>query len=219
MSVNGYHDDATLHAALYLLGCMAGEGCAAYEEHVAGCTGCAAEVVRLRDAAASLALLAPEADPPAALRARLLERVASMRQDEPPRADGVDATSAQSWRKWEATPTGNGPVFVPAGGLGWEPTGVAGVTAKRLFVDPANDRVTLLVRMAPGISYPSHRHGGPEECYLLEGDLDDGEVSMRAGDYLRREGGSIHGMHSTKEGCLMLIVSSLHDELLETVPT
>jgi quercetin dioxygenase-like cupin family protein len=219
MSANRYHDDATLHAALYLLGCIAGEGCVAYEEHVASCTGCSAEVVRLRDTAASLALLVPEADPPAGLRAHLLERVASMQQDAPARADGADATPSQSWRKWEATPTGNGPVFVPAGGPGWEPTGVVGVTAKRLFVDPGNDRVTLLVRMAPGISYPSHRHGGPEECYLLEGDLNDGEVSMRAGDYLRREGGSIHGVHSTKEGCLMLIVSSLHDELLEAVPT
>ncbi|MFI5165204.1 MAG: cupin domain-containing protein [Thermoanaerobaculales bacterium] len=219
MSEHRFHDDATLDAALYLLGCLSGVEAAAYEQHVAGCSDCAAEAAKLEGSAAALAALVPVVDPPAELRARLLERVAALRPDATVPAQGLTAGPEQAWRQWTATPTGGGPVFVPAGGGAWEPTGVGGVTAKRLFVDPKHDRVTLLVRMAPGTSYPAHRHGGPEECYLLEGDLDDGEVRLRAGDYLRRDGGSFHGVHSSMQGCLMLISSSLHDELLETVTT
>ena len=37
---------------------------------------------------------------------------------------------------------------------------------------------------------------------------------MRAGDYQRAAGGSQHPWQSTRDGCLLLIVSGLHDELL-----
>lgn len=74
--------------------------------------------------------------------------------------------------------------------------------------------MTFLARMAPGSSYPSHRHGGPEECYVLKGDLDVGHRKMRAGDFERAEPGSVHARETTEEGCLLLIVSSLRDEML-----
>ena len=76
-------------------------------------------------------------------------------------------------------------------------------------------RVTMLVRMEKGTSYPSHRHAGPEECYVLAGDLEVGDqLEMHAGDYQRVERGSVHPPQTTREGCLLLITSSMHDELL-----
>jgi len=39
---------------------------------------------------------------------------------------------------------------------------------------------------------------------------------MHAGDYQRVEVGSEHPVQSTENGCLLFIVSSLHDELLES---
>jgi anti-sigma factor ChrR (cupin superfamily) len=80
-----------------------------------------------------------------------------------------------------------------------------------LAIDAAADRFTALVRMAPGANYPAHRHGGPEECFVLEGDLRHEERVMRAGDYEWVAAGSHHGPQTTAEGCLVLIHSSLSD--------
>ncbi len=200
-------------AALYVLGCLSAAEEAAFEEHSAGCSRCRLEVQRLRRVTSALDLLAPAVEPPAALRGRLLERVAATA------ADSGAIGQTQSWKNWAPTAAGGGPIVVPADAGRWEPTGVAGVLAKALFVDPESDRVTMLVRMEPGATYPAHTHGGPEESFILEGDLADGEVFLRAGDYLRKDGGTLHGVQSTRRGCLMLIVSSLHDEIVGATPT
>ena len=68
--------------------------------------------------------------------------------------------------------------------------------------------------MAAGSSYPGHLHGGVEECLVLEGDLQVEGEELRAGDYQRAEASSQHGTQWTKNGCLLLIVSSQHDALL-----
>jgi anti-sigma factor ChrR (cupin superfamily) len=73
----------------------------------------------------------------------------------------------------------------------------------------------MLVRMTEGASYPSHRHAAAEECLVLEGDLIVGEDVLRAGDFQRSEAGSVHPPQSTRAGCLLYILSSLEDELLE----
>jgi anti-sigma factor ChrR (cupin superfamily) len=90
------------------------------------------------------------------------------------------------------------------------------VFTKQLYVDPARDTVTMLVRMEPGSSYPPHRHGGPEECLVVEGDLRVGDVVLQAGDYQCAAGDSTHDVSTTVNGCILLIVSSQYDELLPT---
>jgi len=72
----------------------------------------------------------------------------------------------------------------------------------------------MMVRMAAGTSWPAHIHAGPEECYVLAGDLRVGELHMHAGDFQRAEAGSRHGVQSTEGGCTLLLVSSLHDTLV-----
>ena len=37
---------------------------------------------------------------------------------------------------------------------------------------------------------------------------------MKRGDYMVADEGSLHGVQSTDGGCLVLIVSSVHDELV-----
>ena len=68
--------------------------------------------------------------------------------------------------------------------------------------------------MEPGASFPAHRHGGYEECFVLSGDLHHEQRVMRGGDFERVDGDSRHGKQWTEEGCLLLIHSSLQDELL-----
>jgi hypothetical protein len=48
-----------------------------------------------------------------------------------------------------------------------------------LFVDRDHSRCTALVRMAAGATYSSHVHNGPEECFVLEGDLHVGDALLR----------------------------------------
>ncbi|MFQ5641416.1 MAG: cupin domain-containing protein [bacterium] len=82
-----------------------------------------------------------------------------------------------------------------------------GVTTKNLFEDTERKITTMLVRMAADSKFAAHAHGGPEELYILEGDcLCAGEL-LGPGDYHRAESGSEHGMTSTKNGCLMLVIS------------
>ena len=75
--------------------------------------------------------------------------------------------------------------------------------------------VTQLVRMAPGTSYPRHRHADIEENYLLEGDLTISGVTMKAGDYCRAEPDSVHSDIRTSGGCQFISIASEHNELLE----
>lgn len=200
-------DPGTL-AALYAAGAMSEEETSAFEAHLTeGCVHCSSEVRRYGPAIEDLfGGLEPVAPPPS-LKHRLLEEIrpGSEKPAEQAQRDGHPAFAA----------AGAG-LFINRGGdEGWESTGVDGVEIRKLFVDEEQDRMTALVRMQPGSSYPIHLHSGPEECYVLEGDLHFGEEVLQAGDYQRAEPGSLHGVQRTEGGCLLLIVASMSDEVLE----
>ncbi|HEY3243416.1 MAG TPA: cupin domain-containing protein [Phycisphaerae bacterium] len=197
-------------AALYVSGAMTGAEFAEYQRHVqSGCAACAAEL-RLLDAAAdALAEAAGTAAPPANVRAALLTRAAA---DTAPH-DSHASSDPRVFHRWQPDSTGD--LFIQRASEGaWEGTGVGGVMVRRLFVDQARNQFTALVRMTPGAAYPRHIHNGPEECLVLEGDLHVGDDVLLAGDYQRAPAGSRHGIQHTESGCLLLITSSLSDELI-----
>jgi quercetin dioxygenase-like cupin family protein len=74
---------------------------------------------------------------------------------------------------------------------------------------------TSLVRMDPGTHFPAHRHGGPEEVFVLEGDLVLEGQKMKPGDYCHAEIGTIHSESYTESGCLFLLKASQLDEIFE----
>jgi serine/threonine protein kinase len=86
-----------------------------------------------------------------------------------------------------------------------------GRVARPEFVDEQNDHFTALVRMAP---YPRHIHRGPEECLVLEGDLRVCDTVLYPGDYQRAPTGTVQGVQSTDQGCLLLTTSSLTNEFV-----
>lgn len=192
-------------ASGYLTGAMNDEQCAAFEAHLAqGCAACETELRGFEPVAAGLFRGIVPVAPPLAVRDALLAR---MREASPP------ARELQVWKRW-APDRANQALFTRRSDEGdWEPTSIAGVDIRRLFVDQERDRLTMLVRMAAGTAYPSHHHSGPEECYVLQGDLHVGEQVLHAGDYQRAAFGSHHGVQHTEGGCLLLIVSSLSDEI------
>ena len=52
----------------------------------------------------------------------------------------------------------------------WEQV-APGIECKLLATDTERHRVSMLVRLAPGASYPAHTHAGVEELHLLDGEL------------------------------------------------
>ncbi|MBI3951684.1 MAG: cupin domain-containing protein [Acidobacteria bacterium] len=195
-------------APLYALGALDEPEAGQFEAHLRdGCPECGAEVREFEAIVQQLAFSTPPVTPRPQLREKLLARISKKvtNQDAP---DG-----AQVWKAW--TPTPEIPRWVVHSNEGeWQKTGFEGVTAKNLFVDDANNLVTMLVRMEPRSAYPSHRHSHAEQCYLIQGDLHVGAESFEAGDYLRNNAGSIDEEISTVNGCLLFIISSQQDELL-----
>jgi anti-sigma factor ChrR (cupin superfamily) len=194
-------DELREHLLLYAVDALDETDARVVASHLAqGCPVCERELTDMRE---SLALL-PLALPPAPLPDRLRNRVLSATRSEP--------AADQVWKQW-APPVAAGLHVVRQGEGSWENV-APGITARRLYVDPERDTVTMLVRMEPGSSYVPHRHAGPEQCFVLKGDLFDGESRFYAGDFQCASAGSKHGIQSTESGCLLFIVSSLRDELI-----
>jgi quercetin dioxygenase-like cupin family protein len=95
----------------------------------------------------------------------------------------------------------------------WNDTPLAGIQIKVLSRDDARGMATMLIRATPGAVYPSHRHSGPEECYVIRGSVViDGRV-LRAGDFHHADADSDHGEITTTEGAEVLIVGAIDDYL------
>jgi anti-sigma factor ChrR (cupin superfamily) len=192
-------------AAQYRLGDLSPEDRTSFELHVQACPECRGEALALAPVLDDLALAAPEVEPPTDLLDRLKQRIRS----EPKKQ------RRKPWLKWDADAIGSGLFFAWSRESRWEPTQVKGIEARKLFVDRGHDRVTMLIRMAAGTAYPRHVHGGPEECYVLEGDLRVDDKTMGQGDYQFAPEGCEHSVQSTEGGCLLLISSSLSDRTID----
>lgn len=213
-------DDLRDTAALHVLGALGLEEARVFRLHLGHCDVCRAEVASLARTSHDLLLLAPRETPPPGLFDRILDRIGRSdprgTADRAPaaRAEDPDPARTQVWKSWDASAREAFTFVAAAQDAGFEPTDIAGIEARRLFVDPANDRVTMIVRMRPGTAYPRHRHAAAEECYVLAGELRVGDQILCAGDYQHAEAGSVHAVQSTETGCVLFLVSSLHDELV-----
>ena len=208
-------DDLRDRVTHFVLGSLDADEARAVRLHVLECDVCRREVEDLQSVADELVLASPQHAPHPRAWERVVERIRSRMHSRPARSPVCRALTADEVPATVARPHGPDPFhFVGAGEGEWIATSVPGVEVRGLHLDTAHDRLTCLARMAPGAAYPAHVHGGVEECYVIRGDLSVGDRTMRAGDYECAEKGSVHGVQSTREGCLLLIVSSLEDEIL-----
>jgi len=180
-------DDAFLHALRAL---PPGEAALA-DAHLAGCDACRQEMETLRPVVESFVAWPTELlRPPAALWDRLAQRI------------GVDPGDAR------ATPS-------PAPWREPEWREVApGISCKLLATDAEHDRVSMLVRLAPGVEYPPHRHAGLEELHLLHGELEIGDRTLQPGDYNRAEPGTEDHRVWSATGCTCVLITSYRDVIL-----
>lgn len=232
------HDTFLNQAETFLLGLLEHSEEKQFLAHLAsGCAECNKTVAAMSRVMRALPFALDSsivvATPPAALKERLLRSIkiaasqpaaietsAAFAGPAQPAADKEKAVGPQVWKTWTRKPEGAkaalpGMFTLGASEGAWEDVGIGGIKVKRLFVDPERDSVTMLVRMPAGAAYPRHRHAGPEQCYVIEGDLRVDNLAFFAGDYQCAEPNSFHGVQYTEKGCLLLIVSSLHDELVE----
>jgi len=114
-----------------------------------------------------------------------------------------------------ASETGKEPVLPPAQRWSepeWEQV-APGIECKLLSTDAERDRVSMLVRLAPGASYPTHTHAGVEELHLLDGELWIEERKLIPGDYNYGAPGAVDEHVWSETGCTCVLVTSTNDAL------
>lgn len=95
----------------------------------------------------------------------------------------------------------------------WIPLPMPGIRIVILKEDLVRRERTLLLQADPGAIYPLHRNGGPEEVYILEGDLQVDGHAYGVGDYMWAPTSITHELTSIT-GCLCLVRCSIDDEML-----
>jgi hypothetical protein len=88
-----------------------------------------------------------------------------------------------------------------------------GIECKLLATDAERHRVSMLVRLAPGASYPGHTHAGVEELHLLDGELWIDERKLVPGDYNYGAAGAGDERVWSETGCTCVLITSTKDTL------
>lgn len=163
----------------------------AIQAHIAACPHCQQELESLRPVVNRfVSWLADVLRPTTPLRERLALRIAEetgMQPVLPP---------AQRWSEPE-----------------WEQV-APGIECKLLASDADRHRISMLVRLAPGASYPAHTHAGVEELHLLDGELWIDERKLLPGDYNYGAPGAGDQRVWSETGCTCVLITSTKDTLL-----
>ncbi|HKT35313.1 MAG TPA: cupin domain-containing protein [Nitrospira sp.] len=94
----------------------------------------------------------------------------------------------------------------------WEQV-APGIECKLLATDSERHRVSMLVRLAPGASYPGHTHAGIEELHLLDGELWIDDRKLVPGDYNYATPGTGDDRVWSDTGCTCVLITSTKDTL------
>ena len=114
-----------------------------------------------------------------------------------------------------AEETGKQPVLPPERQWSepeWEQV-APGIECKLLASDVERHLVSMLVRLAPGTSYPPHTHAGVEELHLLDGELWINGRKLVPGDYNYGAPGALDESVWSETGCTCVLVTSTEDVL------
>ena len=167
---------------------------AAAEAHIASCPDCRRELESLRPAVDSFVAWPTDVlRPPTALEARLALRIAEETGKAPAPLPARPSEPAWGEPEWEAV--------------------APGIECKLLATDAKRHRVSMLVRLAPGASYPAHSHAGVEELHLLDGELWIDEKKLVPGDYNYGAPGAGDERVWSETGCTCVLVTSTKDTL------
>ena len=189
-------------ASLYALGALPGAEARVFEAAMRGNAELASLVRSLQDTAALVALSAPAITPPPALRSKVLHRIDALVGAKMPATPAPLAALA-------------GLNFIEAAaGKDWKPLPVPGTFIKLLSLEQERGYAVLLGKLDAGARYPAHVNAGPEDFFILTGDLVIGERRLVAGDFHHAAGGSLHAENYSIGGCTLLAVLTTSDPLV-----
>ena len=182
--------DAGELACAYAIQALTGAELTAAEAHFASCADCQRELESLRPVIDHLVAWPVDVlRPTASLAARLMLRIAGETGKQ------QDPQPAPAWSEPE-----------------WEEV-APGIECKVLANDTGQDRVSMLVRLAPGASYPAHTHAGVEELHLLHGELWIDRRKLFPGGYNYGARGESDDLVWSATGCTCILVTSTRDVL------
>jgi anti-sigma factor ChrR (cupin superfamily) len=163
---------------------------AAAEAHIASCADCRRELDSLRPVVDRLVSWPADVlRPTTALQTRLALRIAEETGKQPV------LPPVRQWSEPE-----------------WEQV-APGIECKLLASDTERHRVSMLVRLAPGASYPAHTHAGVEELHLLDGELIIDGRKLVPGDYNYGAPGADDERVWSETGCTCVLITSTNDIL------
>ncbi len=175
----------------------------ALEAHLAkGCPECEGEIRTAGELAVELAFVV-EAAPPEGLREKLLSKVTHE-----PRRPGVLLPGVLLDDK--------GILIKRPDEMAWKPF-IPGVDRKLLHTDGDRRYRSYLLSFEPGAKLFKHRHPEVEEILVISGDVHVSGMHMKAGDYCRASADSIHEESWSDAGCVLFVVASMDNHLVNGV--
>jgi len=189
-------------ASLYALGALPEAEARAFEMELRSNAELGGLVRSLQRTAGLMALSAPLVQPPPALRNKVLQRIDEIAGVKKPAAHSPLAALA-------------GLNFIEAAaGKDWKPLPIPGTYLKLLSVEKERGYAVLLGKLDAGARYPAHVNAGPEDFFILTGDLVIGDRRLAAGDFHHADGGSQHEENYSVGGCTLLAVLTTDDPLV-----
>ena len=186
-------------ASLYVLGALTPDEQQAFENELRNDAKLREFVLQLVRATGLMAKSIPQTPPPPQLKAKILERVAPAKNAPlPSLATAIPGLSFQE----------------AASESGWKSLPVPGAFIKLLSFEKERGYAVLLGKIEAGVRYPAHVNAGPEDFYILSGDLVVGNRRLVAGDFHHSDKDSQHEVNYSEKGCTLLAVLTTDDPLV-----
>ena len=188
-------------ASFYALGALNEMEHRAFESELRGNAELRELVHRFQRTTDLLAASSPVTHLPPELRDKVLRRIDSLvtskptEKSLPPLLPGLRFIAAGESKDWKSLP-------------------IPGAYIKLLSLEQDLGYAVLMGKLDPGARYPAHINVGPEDFYILTGDLHIGNRRLGAGDFHHADGGSLHEANYSVEGCTLLAVLTTDDPLV-----
>jgi len=192
-------------AALFALGMLDEEEQERFSAEVHGNSELRELLISLQRTTDKLGLLVPPVTPPASLKEKILSRIQSLKHQAPSKVSEKPVLPITGLR------------FIAGEekNWGWKQLPIPGASLKLLSFEPTRGYAVLLGKLEPGVRYPAHENAGPEDFYILTGDLHVGPKVLGPGDFHHADAGSKHGENFSVEGCTLLAVLTVDDPLVK----
>ena len=151
--------------------------------------------------------------PDAVLDPDLAAQIAQALEPEPPDAQTQSRIKRRLLHRIAADSTGRHLTELPStpGGAGWQPFG-DGIQIKVLH--ESEGIMSYLLRLAPGAFMPAHRHPVDEECVVLEGEVQIGDLRVGAGGFHLGRKDILHDRLESADGAVIFLRGALPEAAL-----